>query len=350
MKAYNDLAEVLPLLPAAAGATAAGRATADDALRLSPALAAALQPAPPAAPRRAQPPQHHGTAAAVVAAGGGAGREAGALSHMQQPPAGGPGAGVGPDIKSRSLRMLLQPSAAPATAQPAAATAIASAAPLTEEVGAVGARAAAAEAASAVGPAGPLEFLPQMIRCHWDEQAPYLPYVEAVPTAAGEPSWQQRAARAAEQYGIMLAVQLDEPPAAAAAAAAPTATAAGPAAAAVGAAAPPGGPIAGKGGKRGRDGAAKGLGGGPAAGSGFGSGFGSGSDVGVKIDRRSFFDMMAAGSKKRTHASQPMAPLQVGGGGELWEYGGDQAQILCVKTGNGMSCVCMCVRMCIAGI
>ncbi|KAG2446996.1 hypothetical protein HYH02_008150 [Chlamydomonas schloesseri] len=319
VKAYNDLADALPLLPAlavagaAAGAGGGGAAAAEDALRLSPALSAALQPAPPTAHSRRAGQQQQPRLPSQQNAVGGVVQARGV-----EPPSGAGGSGTAPEVKSRSLRMLLQPSApsAAATAAPGAP----GLAPAAD--GGQSAAAAAAEGAR------PLEYLPQMIRCHWDEQAPYLPFVEAVPTAAGEPDWQQRAARAAEQYGIMLAVQYDDSTAATAAAAAPAQNAAAAAAAAGGGSMPasaPAGPAAVfKGAKRGRDGAAPsvGAGSGPVA-AAAGSGSGPGSDVGVKIDRRSFFDMMAAGSKKRTHASQPMAPLQVfedragaaGGGG-----------------------------------
>jgi hypothetical protein len=230
-KAYNALADVLPLLPTSVQPGSAPDRSVDvsprnqqRSWRLHPALATALTAAQLAGPLAAQPASAaaaHGPAGAPALRLNPGRADAKQLSAAAGAAPAGEGAG---GYRSRSLRAMLAPSSTtdqrpaaslgslqgclvpPSLAASSAAASGATPSALTGANGAVD-----AEAGAGLKPQPPAQ-LPQMIRVRWDDRTnPYEPCLEAVPPAPGEPTWQERAARAAEHYGVVVALTAEPP-------------------------------------------------------------------------------------------------------------------------------------------
>ncbi|KXZ50375.1 hypothetical protein GPECTOR_16g548 [Gonium pectorale] len=247
VKAYNDLAELLPALPPQAEAAAAAADRGTQAAKpaagwLMPAsLAAALRPRAQGSTTRplgtagGQPPPPAQTQPAMAVTA-----SAAAASQPPQPPpqqqqqqqlraSSQAEAAAAAANQPRSLRMLMglrpqatappqqqlqqppQPLAAPSQQQqqqqPEGIPASADGTP-TPAAGpsGLGSRSSSAPTTGASTKPTPL---PHMVRCRWDERR-QVPYIEAVPPGPDDPTWQQRSERLAEQYGYMIAVQLDD--------------------------------------------------------------------------------------------------------------------------------------------
>ncbi|GIL82468.1 hypothetical protein Vretimale_11912 [Volvox reticuliferus] len=319
VKAYNAIADLLPLLPSSTAAWPAGD---DAALLLQPALASALQPptvkastAVATASMVSEPRALPRTSRAV------AGMQQQQQQQLQAPPQ--------EEIRSRSLRQMLQRGPMPSEEllQPAAAIRAnnsAAAGPMASvQPAAVPAAAAAGPPSQRLPAAAGLQRLvapiplPQMVRCRWDEHV-HLAYLEPVSSGGPdqpEPTWQGRAAKAAERHGYMIAVQLD--PQVEVAELDAVAAVAGPSSEAK---RPPRSLVA-TGPRAVRAQTAGGAG--TAATANSMAAQEVRSDVGVRVDRRSFFDLIGskrpsglsalqpAAGGKRSHAAQAMAPLQV---------------------------------------
>ncbi|GLI70715.1 hypothetical protein VaNZ11_015739, partial [Volvox africanus] len=320
VRAYNAIADLLPLLPASTAVSPEGG---DAALLLQPALAAALQPPTGKASTAvvtesmaSEPRVLPGTSRAATAMQQ---KQQQAQVHQQE------------EIRSRSLKQMLERGNMPSDDLLQPATAIRKNNSAAEGLTAA-MQPAAASAAPATGPVSqrlpaaewpqrqvaPIP-LPQMVRCRWDEHV-HSAYLEPVLSGGPdqpEPTWQERAAKAAERYGYMIAVQCDPQVAVAdldtVGPVVPLSSEANRLTHSVRSARP-------------RTGFARTAGGSATAATAnvvAAPPSAAESNMGVRISRRSFFDLMASkrptglsavqpvASGKRVHAAQAMTHLQV---------------------------------------